>query len=130
MLLLCTRRPEYRTPWGDKPEVLHLPLAPLSQSEMLQIVGAQLGVAVVPEALGRLISVKAEGNPLFAEEIASFLVEQRIVRNVDSELRYHASAVAAALPGTLELLLTAMVDRLKPEDRSLASGCLGHRSSV
>jgi class 3 adenylate cyclase/tetratricopeptide (TPR) repeat protein len=119
MLLLCTRRPEYRTPWGDKPEVLHLPLAPLSQSEMLQIVGAQLGVAVVPEALGRLISVKAEGNPLFAEEIASFLVEQRIVRNVDSELRYHASAVAAALPGTLELLLTAMVDRLKPEDRSL-----------
>ena len=63
--------------------------------------------------------MKAEGNPLFAEEIASFLVEQRIVRNVDSELQYQPSAVAAALPGTLELLLTAMVDRLKPEDRSL-----------
>jgi class 3 adenylate cyclase/tetratricopeptide (TPR) repeat protein len=119
MLLLYTRRPDYRAPWGDKPEVVHLPLAPLSQSEMLQIVGAQLGVAVVPEALGRLISVKAEGNPLFAEEIASFLVEQRIVRNVDSELQYQPSAVAAALPGTLELLLMAMVDRLKPEDRSL-----------
>ena len=74
---------------------------------------------VVPEALGRLIGMKAEGNPLFAEEITSFLVEQQIVRNVDSELQYYAPSVAAALPGTLELLLTAMVDRLKPEDRSL-----------
>jgi class 3 adenylate cyclase/tetratricopeptide (TPR) repeat protein len=119
MLFLYTRRPEYQPPWSDKPVVVRLALAPLSQSEMLQIVGAQLGVTVVPESLGRLIGVKAEGNPLFAEEIASFLVEQRIVRNVDSELQYQASAVAAALPGTLELLLTAMVDRLKPEDRSL-----------
>ena len=119
LLVVYTRRPQYLAPWGDKPEVVRLPLAPLSQSETLQIIGAQFGVAAVPEALGRLIGMKAEGNALFAEEITSFLVEQRIVRNVDSELQYDAPSVAAALPGTLELLLTAMVDRLRPEDRSL-----------
>ncbi len=83
MLMLCTRRPEYRAPWDNESKVVRLRLEPLSQSETLQIIGAQLGVAVVPEALGRLIGAKAEGNALFAEEITRFLVEQRIVRNVD-----------------------------------------------
>jgi class 3 adenylate cyclase/tetratricopeptide (TPR) repeat protein len=119
MLLLCTRRPEYRPPWGDRPEVVCLPLAPLSQSETLRIIGARLGVTVVPEALGRLIGMKAEGNALFAEEITRFLAEQRIVRNVGSELQYDVPSVVAALPGTLALLLSAMVDRFKTEDRSL-----------
>jgi class 3 adenylate cyclase/tetratricopeptide (TPR) repeat protein len=119
ILLLYTRRPEYRPPWGDRPEVVCLPLEPLSQSEMMRIIGAGLGVAVVPEALARVIGSKVEGNALFAEEITNFLLQQRIVRNVDSELQFHAPSVAAAMPGTLELLLSTMVDRLKHEDRSL-----------
>ena len=34
----------------------------------------------LPEALGRMVAEKAEGNALFAEEIAGFLIERGLVR--------------------------------------------------
>ena len=59
---------------------------------------------------------KAEGNPLFAEEIVSYLIERGAIRaTVDFDL----NALAAALPGSVQSLLTARVDRLAPNDRTL-----------
>jgi class 3 adenylate cyclase/tetratricopeptide (TPR) repeat protein len=118
LLLLCTRRPEYRQPWRDRSRVISLPLAPLSEQETLQIVGTRLAVVELPGTLGSLIAAKAEGNPLFAEEIVSFLVERGIVQHAASGLAYHAPAVAAVLPGSLQSLLTARIDRLPVADRS------------
>jgi predicted ATPase len=37
------------------------------------LVQARLRVEALPEALARQVTQKAEGNPLFAEEIISFL---------------------------------------------------------
>jgi hypothetical protein len=54
------------------------------------LVHNRLGVEVLPEALARQVTEKAEGNPLFAEEIVSFLRERGLIRE--------ASALAAALP--------------------------------
>jgi len=119
LLVVHTRRPEYRPPWCGRQDVMTLHLGPLSERQTLQIVGSRFGVADIPEALGRLIATKAEGNALFAEEIATFLVERGIVRRTASSLEYDVSSVAAALPGTLQALLTAGVDRLRASDRSL-----------
>ena len=61
--------------------VARLSIEPLSARETSRIgSGARLGVDHLPEALAKLIAAKAEGNALFAEEIASFLVERGIVR--------------------------------------------------
>jgi class 3 adenylate cyclase/tetratricopeptide (TPR) repeat protein len=119
LLILYTHRPEYRPPWSDGPRVVTRYLSPLSKGETLRIVGTRLGVAEVPEALGRLIAAKAEGNALFAEEMVSFLIERGIVRRSASGLAYDAPAVAAALPGSIQSLLTARVDRLPVANRSL-----------
>jgi len=35
---------------------------------------------VLPEAFARQVTEKAEGNPLFAEEIVSYLTERGIIR--------------------------------------------------
>ena len=83
------------------------------------MVQARLGVEALPEALARQVTEKAEGNPLFAEEIITFLTERGILRTVAGKLDFDASAVAAALPASVQSVLTARVDRLAPKDRAL-----------
>jgi class 3 adenylate cyclase len=119
LIILHTRRPEYAPVWAGRPGVVQLRLAPLSSSETLRIAQICFGVDELPESLARLIVEKAEGNALFVEEIARYLIERGTVRRTPSGLGYDAGMVAAALPASVELLLTARVDRLSPEDRNL-----------
>lgn len=119
LVILHTRRTEYGPVWAGRPGVAELRLIPLSSLETLRIAQIRFGVDELPEPLARLIVEKAEGNALFVEEIASYLIERGTVRRTPSGLSYDASMVAAALPASVELLLTARVDRLSPEDRNL-----------
>ena len=71
LLVLTTRRPEYSPPWLDRSVVTKLPLEPLPIGDIRRLVQARLGVEALPEALARQVTEKAEGNPLFAEEIVA-----------------------------------------------------------
>jgi hypothetical protein len=128
-MLVLTRRPEYRPLWLDGPNVRHIVLEPLSGGETSHIVRARLGIRELPEELGRLVAQRAEGNPLFAEEIASFLLEHGALRIVGRELQFDAAAVARALPESVQSLLTSRIDRLSPDDRALlqAAAVIGRR---
>lgn len=119
LLLLTTRRPEYAPPWLDRTAVSTLRLEPLPTGDIRRLVQTRLGVATLPEALVRQVNEKAEGNPLFAEEIISFLTERGMLRDTAGKLEFDAIAVAAALPASLQSILTARVDRLAPKDRAL-----------
>jgi predicted ATPase len=119
LLILTARRPEYLPPWHNPAVVTDLPLEPLPIGDIRPLVQARLGVAALPEALAGKITDKAEGNPLFAEEIVSYLIERSIVRIHETELEFDVDAVAAALPTSVQSLLTARVDRLPGKDRAL-----------
>ena len=83
----------------------------------------------MPEALARQVTEKAEGNALFAEEIVSFLAERGVLQVVGGKVEFDADAVKAALPASVQSLLTARVDRLAPKDRALlqAAAVIGRR---
>lgn len=119
LLILHTRRPEYAPPWGGEPRVTRLSMGPLSAGETARIAEARLGVEHLPETLAKLITAKAEGNALFAEEIASFVVERGIVRRAGTGLEFDPTAVGAALPESVQTLLASRIDGLAPADRSL-----------
>jgi predicted ATPase len=129
LMVIHTRRPEYQPPWSQHRAIEALQLAPLSASETSEIIRARLQLADLPAMLARLVADKAEGNPLFAEEIATFLLERGSVRRTASGIDYDPVAVATALPTTIHALLTARIDRLAPEDRSLlqAAATIGRR---
>jgi tetratricopeptide (TPR) repeat protein len=76
----------------------------LSSTVTEALLRAQMGADDVPAKLVRLITDKAEGNPLFTEEIINYLSE----RGDLSEER----AGEIGLPVSLENLLMARVDRL------------------
>lgn len=129
LLLLHTRRPEYRPPWLDRSVVARLHLEPLPAGDIRRLVQARLAVGALPEAFAREVVEKAEGNPLFAEEIVSFLGERGVLRVTAGKLDFNPAAAAATLPATVGTLLTARVDSLAAEDRSLlqAASVIGRR---
>jgi predicted ATPase len=119
LLLLTTHRPEYTPPRLDRATVIKLPLEPLPTGDIRHLVQARLGVEALPEALARRVTEKAEGNPLFAEEIITFLTERGILRAVAGKLDFDLSAGAMTLPASVQGILTARVDRLTPQDRAI-----------
>jgi tetratricopeptide (TPR) repeat protein len=129
LLVVHTRRPEYEPAWLGNSAVTKLSLEPLPAGDIRRLVQARLGADSLPEALARQVAEKAEGNPLFAEEIVSYLTERVLLRANAGTLEFDASAVAAALPGSVQGLLTARVDRLAPKDRALlqAASVIGRR---
>jgi class 3 adenylate cyclase len=129
LLLLHTRRPEHVPSWLDRAPITELPLGPLSAGDIRHLVQARLAVEALPEVLARQLSEKAEGNPLFAEEMVSFLTERSIIRTASGRLDFDSDAVAAALPPSVNSVLTARVDRLAPNDRTLlqAASVIGRR---
>ena len=129
VIILHTRRPEYEAAWRDKPVVTTLRLEPLPAGDIRRLVQSRLGVDALPETLARQVIEKAEGNALFAEEILSFLAERGVLRAASGEVEFDADAVGAALPASVQSLLTARVDRLAPRDRALlqAAAVIGRR---
>ena len=129
LLILHTRRPEYEPPWRESPVATTLRLEPLPAGDVKRLAETRLGVDALPEALARALTGKAEGNALFAEEILSFLSERGALRIVAGKVEFDADAMAAALPASVQSLLTARVDRLPPPDRALlqAAAAIGRR---
>ena len=119
LLIISTHRPEHSPPWLDHSVVSKSRLEPLPAGDIRHLVQQRLSVTALPEGLARQVIDRAEGNPLFAEEIASYLIERGDVRTVAGSLEFNATAVSAALPMSVQSLLTARVDRLAPNDRAL-----------
>jgi class 3 adenylate cyclase/tetratricopeptide (TPR) repeat protein len=129
LMIVHTRRPEYRPAWFERPNVRQILLEPLSMGETARIVEARFGADKLPEELRRLIATKAEGNALFAEELVSFLLERGFVRQQAGAFVFDPAVVAKALPESVQSLLTSRVDRLAPADRALlqAAAVIGRR---
>jgi class 3 adenylate cyclase len=85
LLILTTRRPEYAPPWLGRAAITTLQLEPLPSGDIRRLVQTRLGVVSLPDALARQLE-KAEGNPLFAEEIVCFLSERGILHAKDGRL--------------------------------------------
>jgi len=58
------------------------------------------------QTLARIVTEKADGNALFAEEIVSFLVERNVLRVRDGVLEFDIGKTTTVLPASIQLLLT------------------------
>ncbi|HEU4370934.1 MAG TPA: sigma 54-interacting transcriptional regulator, partial [Methylomirabilota bacterium] len=112
VLLVMTYRPGYRPPGTEKSYATQIALSPLSQEESLRVVHGMRDT--VPESVARLILARADGNPLFLEELTRAMSEQ-------------AGDPGHGVPDTLREVLLARVDRLPEDARRLlqAASVLG-----
>ena len=131
LLTLCTYRPVYQAPWASGPGVTELQVTALSSGSTEDLLKERLGTDDLPAELTRLVTEKAEGNPLFAEEIASYLLEKGSLRKVEGGLAYEPDDAESGLAVTLENLLMDRFDRLAEGPRTTleAASVVGQRFS-
>jgi class 3 adenylate cyclase/tetratricopeptide (TPR) repeat protein len=120
LLLLATYRPEYEHTWGTKTYYAQVHVDPLPASGTQTVLDALLGVAPELAPLKRLLASRTDGNPFFLEESVRHLVDTGILRGERGA--YHLDATFAAsdlqhLPETVQSVLAARIDRLRPEDK-------------
>jgi DNA-binding winged helix-turn-helix (wHTH) protein len=127
LLIVNTYRVGYEPSWlGHANTTVHR-LEPLSEDDTARIATVRLGSAAADAALVRLIIDKAEGNPLFAEEIANFLIELGLEQASGANIA-HRDAMTP-LPASVQSLLMARIDRLTAADKEVlqAASIIGRR---
>jgi class 3 adenylate cyclase/tetratricopeptide (TPR) repeat protein len=109
ILLICLARPELleaRPNWGGgKLNAASLILGALTAAEADALIDSLLGESELPPRVRMQISDKAEGNPLFVEQMLAFLAEQP------------GSGTAVDVPPTIQALLAARLDGLDDVER-------------
>ena len=129
LLIVTTHRPEYRPPWSATPGSADITLKPLSDSGTIDLLKARFDVGELPEDLARLVNEKAEGNPLFAEEIANYLLQAGSLQDAEDGLSFSSAGQETVLPVGLESMLMDRFDRLDRGPRTAleAAAVLGQR---
>ncbi len=111
IMLVVSHRPDYQASWKAHAAFTQLSLRPLTDAEAPEIIRAVAGGALPPE-LERRIVEKAEGNPFFLEEITRALVEEGYLLRSDGRVRLTRPVAEMRIPGTVEELIGARLDRL------------------
>ncbi|HME73280.1 MAG TPA: AAA family ATPase [Myxococcota bacterium] len=111
-LLVCSHRPGYRHPFGDRSYHVRVTLRPLSSAEMAGMTTALLGGVDLPDTVRDLVERKAEGNPFFVEEVTKSLLEQGALRTEAGHLVLAQALQDLAVPDTIQGVLAARIDRL------------------
>ena len=110
VLQICLAREELlerRVGWGGvRRDSTTMFLEPLGESETRELISSLMRVDGVNESVVAAVAARAEGNPLFAEEMVRRLSEEE-------------GASAAELPATVQALLAARLDSLEPFQRRL-----------
>jgi class 3 adenylate cyclase len=97
--------------------VVEVPLMPLAPDAARSLIDALVPAGLVGEPVKDEIVAKAEGNPLYVEELLRALLEAGGDRRRTWTI---TPSTAAELPPALEALLVARIDRLEPAARRLA----------
>jgi len=121
VLVVATARPEFaeRFPHfgGGSDDFSTIRLRALSDRQTQELVDALLQVAELPLEVRAAILARAEGNPLFVEEILQRLIEAGGLVRDGPRWVATQSAGQAPLPETLHALIAARIDALDPREK-------------
>jgi predicted ATPase/class 3 adenylate cyclase len=121
VLLLCAARTEFaerRPQWRERGDGV-ITLEPLSGEQTAAILDNLLGDADLDLAARRAVVAAADGNPFFAEQLLSMLIEDGDLRREDGRWVRTRDLTTLALPPTLHALLSARLDLLSGDERGV-----------
>lgn len=101
--------------FGDA--LVDLRLRPLGADDGERLVANLLAIDSLPAATRAMILRRAEGNPLFVEEIVRMLIDREAIEFRDGRWTANAVVEAVEIPETLHGLLLARIDRLPGQAR-------------
>src|SRR5262245_31584568 len=112
LLLLVTYRIGYTPPFGSRSFYTTLTLHSFSEAETLAMAGHVLGTAQFPTELQTALMDKAEGVPLFIEEVTKTLLDLGVLQREDGSYRLVKRLSEVHVPDTIQGIIMARLDRL------------------
>jgi class 3 adenylate cyclase/tetratricopeptide (TPR) repeat protein len=112
LVLLVTYRVDYTPPFGTRSFHTTLTLPSLADAETLTLASRLLGTADFPDALKAALLEKAEGVPLFVEEVVKTLLDVGVLQRNHEGYRIARSFAEVHVPDTIQGIIMARLDRL------------------
>jgi class 3 adenylate cyclase/predicted ATPase len=119
MLLLVNYRPEYGHGWGSRTYYTQRRIDPLGPESASELLMALLGNDASVAQLTQILIERTGGNPFFLEESVRTLVETGSIEGAPGAYRLTGDAERIEVPGTVQGILAARIDRLDAEDKRL-----------
>jgi class 3 adenylate cyclase/tetratricopeptide (TPR) repeat protein len=112
IMLIITHRVGYKPPFGGRSFHTTLNLHHLSDDEALEMASRVLGTADFPAELRTALMQKAEGVPLFVEEVTKTLIDLGFLVRENGRYRMVKTLDEASVPDTVQGIIMARLDRL------------------
>jgi predicted ATPase/class 3 adenylate cyclase len=112
LMLVLTYRVGYTPPVPGRSFHTALTLHALSEADSVAMAGHVLGAGDLPPALRQALLEKAEGVPLFIEEVTKTLLDLGVLRREGSGYRIAEGAGPLNVPDTIQGIIMARLDRL------------------
>ena len=119
MLNVLTYRPEFAPPWTMHSHMTPITLNRLERPEVEALIGHQASGKSVPSEVIDHIVTKADGVPLYVEELTKTILESDYLKEDVDRYTLAGSLSELAIPATLQDSLMARLDRL-PTLREIA----------
>ena len=119
ILLIITHRPEFTADWTNKKFCTAINLQPLNAIESRLLTKKHLDIPNLSPDLIEIITDKAEGNPLFAEEIIRYLKSGNKLQVTSNGLGLADKDKTEFLSGNLQHLIMSRIDALPEKMRDV-----------
>jgi class 3 adenylate cyclase len=124
LLILCAARHELLEEFprflAGRDGASRIELHELSRRDTSQVLGNLLGDMPLPAGLEERILSVAHGNPFFAEQMISMLIDSGVIRELGDSWEFAGGDENVAIPANVSSLLATRLDRLAPFERSVA----------
>ncbi|MBV8133872.1 MAG: AAA family ATPase [Alphaproteobacteria bacterium] len=111
VLLIVTFRPEFQPSWIGQPQVSMLGLSRLDRRDRTLLVEQIAGGKALPDDVVAQIADRADGIPLFVEELTKSVLESGLLREQADRYVLAGALPSLAIPATLHASLMARLDR-------------------
>src|SRR5829696_1381577 len=118
-LLLVNFRPEYHAGWMQKSYYQQLPLPPLGEEAIEELLQDLLGPDPSLDGLSQLIAERTGGNPFFIEEVVKDLVDKGSLSGDKGAYRLARSVDEVTIPPTVQAVLASRIDRLPAHEKAV-----------
>ena len=116
-LVVLNFRPEYSAPWMKKSYYQRLPVVPLGEEAIVDLMHHLLGEDPSVRPLFDLIQERTAGNPFFIEEVVQSLAESGSLEGSRGAYRLVNLVAELSVPQTVEAVIAARIDRLQEREK-------------
>ena len=119
VLNVLTFRPDFMPPWSHRTHMTPLTLNRLERPEVEALIAQHSGAKELPAEVVEHIVERADGVPLYVEELTKAILEADFLLEHDGRYELSGPLSGVAIPATLQDSLMARLDRL-PSIREVA----------